>query len=480
MSVTSRGKRWELLHSLWIGWTFTLGFFNWIAFFYVGLRARRIRWAAWGLLYVVPFTLAMVYATTPAFEGWIGDVTVVLTLVLGVAGIIHAFGIRKEYLLRLEALQNPLRVTERNQKLKGRIATEYAIDGSKEPVVQGAASAGSFSPEATDGSIRGGATTHETAHLPASKPSPTVVGRDTNWTTGTPAYADTAPLEGPSEDRLDYEVASSYPFMLAYGFRLLASKVDHRDRYRDQLRIAENMLAFLASVSLALLKKEDREASGIDLDSYWRSGISPGDWRDIVARCSKVFERYDEGSPASAIRRLNIGSDRKKGSFGAEVSMLISAKNDYKHDRGPTVEEEMIEKSQEVQASLQRCMRALYFFTRYPIRQVEDVNVDRRGDVLLKCLRYTGDHPGLAQEEIIFDKPLRKRDLFLDLGNGQWVELYPFLSIRTCTHCKASETYLIDRWDQRKNVARLKSFERGHTEDSPEVSEALGEWNAVQ
>jgi hypothetical protein len=48
------------------------------------------------------------------------------------------------------------------------------------------------------------------------------------------------------------------------------------------LRIAENTLAFLASVSLVLLKDQDRDEAGIDLQEYWRSGISPGDWKDIV------------------------------------------------------------------------------------------------------------------------------------------------------------------------------------------------------
>ncbi len=123
MSITSKGKRWELLHSLWIGWTFTLSFFNWIAFFYIALRAKRKRWAAWGLLYSVPFVLAMIFAGGPAFAGWIGDAIVALTLLLGAAGIFHAFWIRKEYLLRLDALQR--RKGESDMLLKRRLAAEH-------------------------------------------------------------------------------------------------------------------------------------------------------------------------------------------------------------------------------------------------------------------------------------------------------------------------------------------------------------------
>jgi hypothetical protein len=45
-----------------------------------------------------------------------------------------------------------------------------------------------------------------------------------------------------SGDELDYRISSSYPLPVAYGFRSLTSIVDHRDLYREQLRIAENIL----------------------------------------------------------------------------------------------------------------------------------------------------------------------------------------------------------------------------------------------
>jgi hypothetical protein len=54
MTVTARDKRWEIVHSLWIGWTFTLGFFSWLAFAYIGLRARHTEWILWALIYATP------------------------------------------------------------------------------------------------------------------------------------------------------------------------------------------------------------------------------------------------------------------------------------------------------------------------------------------------------------------------------------------------------------------------------------------
>jgi DNA uptake protein ComE-like DNA-binding protein len=93
--ITHLGKQWEWWHSLWIGWTFTAGMFNWIAFLYVGARARRQRWVIWGALYSIPFILAMVFS-----EGseTVMDVVVIVMIVVGIASIIHAFRIRPEYL----------------------------------------------------------------------------------------------------------------------------------------------------------------------------------------------------------------------------------------------------------------------------------------------------------------------------------------------------------------------------------------------
>ncbi len=278
-------------------------------------------------------------------------------------------------------------------------------------------------------------------------------------------------------ENLKHLISASYPFPLAFGFRSLMSVVDPRDLYREQLRFAENILAFLASVSLSLLKEQDRDQAGIDPKDYWRSGISPGDWKDIIGRCSKVFATYEDNPLALGISRLNIRAEKK--GFGQDVSALIRAKNDYKHDRGPNVLEDFFEASQEAQDRLRRCMEALSFLADHPIRQVEDFNVSRSGDeYVLKCLRYTGDHPSLQQEEVVFHRGVPRGDLFLELNRDRWVPLYPFIATKTCSHCKAKETYFVDLWDHRKGSARLKSFERGHTTSSNDVSEALERWKA--
>lgn len=138
------------------------------------------------------------------------------------------------------------------------------------------------------------------------------------------------------------------------------------------------------------------------------------------------------------------------------------------------MEEDVVAASNEAQERLQRCMDALSFFTRYPIRLVQDFDVDRRNDdFVLKCLRLERDGPGFPQEKLHVPRALPRGDLVMDLGNGSWVQLYPFVVASNCPHCKYRETYFVDRWNDRKGTVVLKSFERGHTEEKQDISDTL-------
>jgi len=474
MSITARGRKWEIMHSLWIGWTLTIGFLNWIAFFYIGIRARQRKWIFWGIFYLTPVVLAL---ANPNLNNWLGDWTFNLQLVVGIMAPLHAFLVRKEYLLRLEAM--PRMRSSKDAALKRSIEMETAngetIEKGETDTLEGVGQTANHH----DGPAEQAETTiNPSVTLPATKPEPQTPGANSALeqvkTTRSTVPRISAITQ--SGDELDYRISSSYPFPIAFGFRSLMSIVDYRDLYREQLRIAENILAFLASVSLTLLREQDRQKAEIDLKDYWRSGISPGDWKDIVRRCSKVFATYEDDPIALGISSLNIRSEKK--GFGHDVAKLIQAKNDYKHDRGPTVSEDIAEASREVQERLKRCMEKLSFFADHPIRQVEDFNVSRSGDqFFLKCLRYMGDHPSFPQEEVVFHKGLRRGDLFLDLDGHNWVPLYPFILPMTCSHCKARETYFIDLWDQRRGTVRMKSFERGHTMSNTGVAETLAKWN---
>ena len=57
--------------SLWIAWTFTL-FVDWIAFFWIGSRAKNRRRLFWGFVYAVPFA-ALVALNDELSQSWPGE-----------------------------------------------------------------------------------------------------------------------------------------------------------------------------------------------------------------------------------------------------------------------------------------------------------------------------------------------------------------------------------------------------------------------
>jgi hypothetical protein len=65
---TSRGQVWEWLHSTWILLTFTFGFINWVAFAYIGLRARQPKWLLAAVLYAGECP-PRIHGRTPPGEG---------------------------------------------------------------------------------------------------------------------------------------------------------------------------------------------------------------------------------------------------------------------------------------------------------------------------------------------------------------------------------------------------------------------------
>lgn len=98
------GWRERLRGSAWIAWTFTL-FFNWVAFFWVGFRAKNGRWIVWGCVYALPFVATMLVSESDElWESWPGDLAAGGGLVLGIVSILHAFAIRREYIGRRRAV----------------------------------------------------------------------------------------------------------------------------------------------------------------------------------------------------------------------------------------------------------------------------------------------------------------------------------------------------------------------------------------
>jgi hypothetical protein len=98
MAITKRGLGWELLQSAWVLVPpASVGMLVWAAFLYAGIRARHRPWLVAAAVYFLGFVSAL--ALTDDSDNWTGLIIVALWFV----GTVHAFIVRPEYLIRLDA-----------------------------------------------------------------------------------------------------------------------------------------------------------------------------------------------------------------------------------------------------------------------------------------------------------------------------------------------------------------------------------------
>ena len=176
-------------------------------------------------------------------------------------------------------------------------------------------------------------------------------------------------------ESLSYRVRTLYPYPISYPYRALASITAPVEQYTEQLRVVEVILAFLASISLALLEPSDRETVRPLLRNSLRGGISTGSWRDLARTTSGALSGYDDSGFARSITALWAA---RHASFPAIVEPLIVARNDHHHGRGPRLEEEVRQANSAMDESLQELMSSLEFLIDYPIRQVREMDAIRR------------------------------------------------------------------------------------------------------
>jgi len=108
-------------------------------------------------------------------------------------------------------------------------------------------------------------------------------------------------------------------------------------------------------------------------------------------------------------------------------------------------------------------MQELDFMLQHPSRLVEDYDKPRGRDCFtITSLDYSGDHPVCRRTSEEDKNVPQKNDLYILQNGTQWISLYPFVSVHTCSACEARETFFLDGlWTDSKRL-KLKSFERAH------------------
>ncbi len=117
----SKGN-WRIINSWWILITFTV-YFYWAAFFYIGATAQNMKWILYGVIYTIPFILYQIFPATGPNPSDISMSIGVLFYIFWIASIIHAFMLRKEYLIRLETLKKYN--SNKEEDLREKIENEF-------------------------------------------------------------------------------------------------------------------------------------------------------------------------------------------------------------------------------------------------------------------------------------------------------------------------------------------------------------------
>ncbi|MHB8896000.1 MAG: ComEA family DNA-binding protein [Candidatus Geothermincolia bacterium] len=106
MAITERGWGWDIRHSLWVLWTFTLitGF---IGFLYIGRRAKKKKWIIWGAIYASVPVIGFIGALLTPEKGYNlqSDIVLGASILMGLYCVGHAFFVLPEYLRAINFLE---------------------------------------------------------------------------------------------------------------------------------------------------------------------------------------------------------------------------------------------------------------------------------------------------------------------------------------------------------------------------------------
>lgn len=296
-----------------------------------------------------------------------------------------------------------------------------------------------------------------------------------------------------------YRVRNFYPFPVAFRYRELDGIVGVRARYDAVFEVAEKTVAFVACLGLALANREG--ALNDDERTYaaelWRSNMTAGKWQDLAYRMAKALRKHEQSlgagdAPSPAASDYAAMWFRGKGTKTSAVydatKRFIEPRNAKAHHRGPVTDSDYERIADDYTRVLDVIVEGLGWTVSYPLRLV--VRSDPRWspsgapatyDVLTSL--YTGDHPGLRQEVIETTVPLVPGHLYLDVGDGTPLSLYPLVTAHECPACKRRETYVADYWNG-QGEARLLSYERNGedhllpvgSDASCQIADDLGKW----
>ncbi len=211
------------------------------------------------------------------------------------------------------------------------------------------------------------------------------------------------------------------------------------------------------------------------LRSAWGGkGAIFGNWLDLLEKTTPQIDEQ-RGPLYRSIGRL-LKTEVGPSPFDENIRWLMDRRNELHHSDLP-VGSRTDNLIREARGRLEQCVVETTPIWQHPLRLVLDYDAVRNSQhVVATCLDYSGDHPVGRKVQEEYEGVPKKQDLYVLQDGGEWIPLYPFMSMHYCHHCHARETYFIDSWAGPEEAAGLRSFERAHEESSREIGQVLTRW----
>lgn len=277
--------------------------------------------------------------------------------------------------------------------------------------------------------------------------------------------------ESITDEDLSEEVSDEFPFPLAYSFYSFRA-TNPQAFYSENLRYAENFLAYLGCLGIVLAQETDpslnlqQDLDSLDLVRCFEGGISTGHWVKIIRETSRALLKYEAPDiPVSEFPHFwwKPGRRPRPTSAAKAANEIPKIRNDFHHGPGPRTLEEFEESVAELRQQIFTILRHLRFLTRYPLWYTLDCAL-QRGSALHKvtyrpCM---GSHPVFQRDKAEIESELYREVIYLRTDD-ELIDLTPWIVRRNCPECGAPSMFFVDEINKSKQEIYYKSFERGHS-----------------
>jgi hypothetical protein len=172
----------------------------------------------------------------------------------------------------------------------------------------------------------------------------------------------------PSEAQLAKLISERYPFPLSFSMR----RFETEPGYPEKLRCAENVLAYLGSLGIALaldagFSLSSDEGLGKYLKHCWRKGVSAGHWVRILRETTRFLRQADGQKSAPEFPSVYCKPSGKESDLGRLLKAIPRIRNDFTHHRYPTSSDEYEEAAGKLREKLMTIYAGLRFLDAYPL-----------------------------------------------------------------------------------------------------------------